>query len=818
MELIISILILIILINKINSDISFLIDLLKFTNSTKYIDCIKNVVEPLLSLESWKTYKYHWFFDYSGKIENDLGNELECLKTIGATYFQIEINVKEHQREEENELTHFLELNKFDFGFCFPLLCKNYIRDLVSINESYYGKGIYSNVFNITVDKISYLESYSPNDKNSNNIIIEIFQYIFVILICIKLLIGIFRFFCFPKGYEKHGVLLYLKNKGESVYNLIDNKSNKVKNEINTALIQVNEEYELNDNDPLTFESYIPWHIKIIRFFDLFSNIYLFFSNRNRYFNDNGLELLIFMRFLVLYFYIFVNTINSITKLPVKDILNTRFFNSYWFIFYKLSTQAVTCWIILEGAYTFFKLLKYIKADLYKYYKEHPSYNMDIVYCGKIAKTIIKFQLLQIPKIIMFFLSFLIFYKFKEFFQFLFKFSTTFQYFAKNILEQKSCYNQNSTYFSLFSLVGRLFSISFDIGEYECSEFTFIYGNMLFSYLFVTIIIFFSFLFKSTIFDVIMIIINIISFFVTASFQKHQNKEYLFYDVKGAIFSIKYFFLFVNFYYFGYILGLLYFHYDNINKKPIIEREYNLILSKENPKSRISSKDEISTLNDNSSKKSEKSEEEKNNVISDKKISITNINEDSKLDAGETQKILNINEFDLPFYPLVFFKNFLLILESLSLAKKYCIIFICIFLILLLSSFHNIFIGKNGYKFDHNWISILMFKYEKHFFTLFFFIINITVMTLPKTGFIYDAMKFKLFTAVTRVGFLIICLGENMVYIIFCLFLFKMKLYFPTIILFAIGNFLLIFVISILFNILFELPIRIIIKKIARMC
>ena len=90
------------------------------------------------------------------------------------------------------------------------------------------------------------------------------------------------------------------------------------------------------------------------------------------------------------------------------------------------------------------------------------------------------------------------------------------------------------------------------------------------------------------------------------------------------------------------------------------------------------------------------------------------------------------------------------------------------------------------------------------------------MITLPKTGSLRDFMTSKICMTISRMGFLISCISHMFTFMTFFVFSLKVKLYVPTFIIISFGNFLGFFVICILLNIITELPLRLIVKKILR--
>ena len=150
------------------------------------------------------------------------------------------------------------------------------------------------------------------------------------------------------------------------------------------------------------------------------------------------------------------------------------------------------------------------------------------------------------------------------------------------------------------------------------------------------------------------------------------------------------------------------------------------------------------------------------------------------------------------------------------------IILLCIILLIILSLIDTFETNDNGYtllnkKFDNSFSRTKIdFLYYKHISLILFFLINIIIITLPKKGLYKKIINIKLFTVLSRIGFTISCLYFIFSYFSFCEFLVKIKFNIITFILISIGNFLIVIIICLCFNIIFELPLRIVIKKLLR--
>ena len=110
----------------------------------------------------------------------------------------------------------------------------------------------------------------------------------------------------------------------------------------------------------------------------------------------------------------------------------------------------------------------------------------------------------------------------------------------------------------------------------------------------------------------------------------------------------------------------------------------------------------------------------------------------------------------------------------------------------------------------------IYFLYEKHVFIILFLIINVILLTWSNKGLLKIISDSYFFIAVSRIGFSIICISHFFNYFSYCFFFIKVKYHLPTFMLISIGNFLLYFVACFVINVVVELPLRLMVKKILR--
>ena len=796
------------------------------TNDYKcYEELRKEINNTDILLEHNKLYP--WITDHMGKGLNDLGDELECLNSlINTTFLIVAFNSTDFFFEEDKKLLDFLEVEGFSVGICVTIACNQtfhiYFQKFIEMMKSMDDKSQYNQKNNSDNNSTAnetkiYFNNIFTNDikgedGNNDNIIeyIEFFKfsnkYKYIIILCflsyifLKIVFGIIRLIIFPKGYDKYVAKSLQK----------DGKLENIDKEEQKAFLQRNADDDfltddLDYNPFFDLESYFPKKIKIFKFFDFFSDFSLLTTKRNRYYNDNGLETIIFMKAIVILFLIFYGTFYSLLSLPSKDIFNKSFFKSLFLLFYKMSINSLDCWILLEGAYSTYKLMFFIKTEMI----EDAIRNNRM---PKIEKKLFiiygKFFLLFIPKISLFFIIYYFFYYKVEDFHSLLNAKRTYSYIISRIFKKNIKCGSNP--FDIFNF--NIFSREYK--DYnECYEFTYVYFNLFICSFLFMVIIYISFSLRSKIFEIIIIFINIILYFISVIIIKDEkvddNDKYLYYHLVGQKYSIKIFYSLLGLYNLGYIFGFMLFHYENnkykfknnINVKNEIRKTLiNNINIKENKK--LNEENNIEDLNNN---------KDNNNILeaNDNRNSLGSIINNNL----EKNKPTNLN-----YYPLSFLLFFLFFLNSLKSKIKKAIIFICLLLLILLSMAFQIYLNAKDTDFEINLTTFtkIYFLYEKHIFIIIFFIMNSILIVLPKKKGFKNIINSSFIIAIGRAGFTITCLYYFLCYFCFSSFFIKVKYHIPTFILVSIGNFLIIFFVCFICNIIFELPIRIVIKKLLR--
>ena len=723
---------------------------------------------------------YPWIIDYMGKGLNDLGDEIECVKSLDNTSYimvRTETNIS-------NKNTKFLKIKNYSFGFCIPNKCKETAKKNIEIIWKFLNLLFSKNKIE-KESKIEIIESYkedNPQKENSsyNNTHIltyekiEEFSYVNILLIIysfylvIKIILGIFRMVFIPKGYNKYA--LELLNQKQNIGSIDQEEQINLSKRRNSSM-PFSEGNLFGYNPNYDFTSFLPIKLKILRFFDIFNDIMLFSKKRNRYYNDDGLEIIAFMRFFVLFLLIFSETFNTLIAIPSEDIFNDNFFNSPYIFLYRISINAFTCLIVLEGANTTYKLINYIRSRMFDYDNKNNKLKSEL----KLLIICIKFLFYFIPKLFIFLISYYLFYYKPENFNSIINAQLTYKYIIKKIFKNNMKCDLNPFPFeSLFSK---------NIDDYSnYFEFAYYTLNIFFSSLFFVIITYLSFIIRKKIFDIFILLINLILFFFSSVWiikdsNLNDNNTYSYYHFVGQKYSTKIIYSFLGFYHIGYILGFLLFYRDNDIK---YKGYLNINLNIDNEKKEILNEDE----------------------------------EINNLDVPKKNKN-DIKDYNLSYYPMPFFQNFVSWLCKINDKIRIFIIIICFLFIGLLSFVYNIIVKFND---DNQFTDIklsiwvkLYFYYEKHFFIIFFFIITLLLNSLINKDNIIINIKFLYL--ISRSGFAIICQHYFLSYISLSTYFIKVKFHILIFLLISVGNFIIISLFSFIWNIVFEIPIKIVIKK-----
>ena len=252
--------------------------------------------------------------------------------------------------------------------------------------------------------------------------------------------------------------------------------------------------------------------------------------------------------------------------------------------------------------------------------------------------------------------------------------------------------------------------------------------------------------------------------------------------ILGQFFSEKYTHYFVNFYYFGFIIGVMLFYY---NENMFYKSNYR------NRPNRI------------------------NSISSENSIG-RNFKGKSNMKENNTQN----NIFDI--LPFSFCNDIIMYLSKIKFWKKRTLLLISFsFIVLISNSFYFIqfLFNENNdeYKIElpcaNNPIVKFIFLYEKNLCCIFFFILLMIFIVYPNDKNIIKFSNLNFFNIFDRINFSFFCSHSYFVYAAFCVFHVDLKISYINIFLNSLGFFIIMIFINALFVCIFELPVRMLIKS-----
>ena len=788
---------------------------------------ISNTLEERKKFEIQKSYP--WITDTMGKGINDIGDEIECLNSLkNTTFFMVNfyrLNLS-LVLNNDRDLMSFLEIYNFTLGFCIFYQCREAFRRYVNIIAEFVNYLASKNIIretNKSYDLVDYIESNRINRNTSENIfIVEPNKFkigllnFFLGILLIKFFFGLLRIILVPKGYDKYAAEKKKELTKEEINDQEEQLNLTSKQKFNEPL---NDEMSTKDYNPLfDFSEKLPKCIRFIRIFDIINDIYYLSSKRNRYYNDSGLDIIVFNRAIVIFFLIFSNTFSTLISLPSEEIINSSFFSSVLNIIYRLSNNALICWAFLEGAYTTYKLLCFIQSEMFILYSEGEKQNQKLH--KKLPIIFLKFLVLFIPKIITFLIIYFVFYYKVEDYFYLSNEKATFTHIIKHIFKKNiKCNSFPETFNNMFHL---------QIDDYTCYEFIYFYYNMLLSTLFFMIVTYLFFIIRNEYFEMAVIGINFILSFVFVNivnddrnvitgndmdmnaefYQKFKARNavpLLHYHIKGQTYSTKIIYSFIGFYHLGFVIGYIIFNTGKPKTK--IKRlmyEYKAIHIQKSDNEKNSEIIEKKNSSDLSSENDDNCVSNSSRTSSENNVTIENPEDKDPYEY-----------YELPHYPLSHLETLTLKIDRLELKTKIILIIFGGFLLVLIDFILLFYIiNTDSFEIDLDLFAKIVFMNEKNIFMIIYFFIIILMNSLPKNIALRKFMKTRLVICISRTGFFITCASYSFTYLSFLIFSLKVKLYVPTFMIISLGNFLLFFLISIFICAISELPLKIIIKKI----
>ena len=725
---------------------------------------------------------------------------------------------------------------------CFNILNKTVNN---SDFRSFMYKNIFLSNFTLHNGKLTF-EKYKKELKTSGNIIkysfyvIFALKFVFGIIRFVAFNKGYER--CIKKNKNKKNIDELIIDSNNEKINKDDNKNENEENEEslssdkikslkgNNTKVELENEYfrytygiSTKEEDDLFNPFYdsekdLPILIKIIKVLDLFDNIKYLISVSNKYYNSCCIKRIYLIKMLVLVSSITLQLLLSQTVLPPTSFLNASVYTQKAFFVIKISVFSSVFWIVLDAMDAGFKLMSFIKK------KKRTGKSAEIGFLS-----FAQFLLFLIPKIFLFLLCYL----FLHFWRYYFIFSLSNEHhrgpfilfdkvinrtnyslrtrnFFRNIVPIFINYldyfiedNPNSGPKKIINYTtyewNKKNKTYYNFSEYELTNYKIpspfltntdlfinIYLNEFVLLIFMLFITYFSYKLRNKVFDGIILALNIVAYIVPAfNWTKYEIKDkerYTLLHVLGQNYSEKYTHYFINFYYFGFILGVMLF-YNNEN----IYQKWNSKLE--------------DSINSN------------------------------------TFSLSHISSYDMPQFdneninmPFSIFRDLISRVNNLKKEIKFIILGLFVVVMGLISSsfdlIQKIYPKQRSPKdspikemfelripkVNDGFIKFI-FLYEKNLCCIFFFIILLMIIVIPADNPLIKFFNLNFFVLFDRIGFSIFCTHNFFVIASFCVFYLDFKINVTNIVLTSFGQFILLTIVNVLVVCSFELPLRILIKN-----
>jgi len=163
---------------------------------------------------------------------------------------------------------------------------------------------------------------------------------------------------------------------------------------------------------------------------------------KNCFFDDEKIEFLSYYKSIILFMLTFNHIFYTAIILPHRDYFNLKYFTSILFAIFKVSNFSLDCFIVLEAAFTFYKLMCYLKKN------EKQS-----------IKSFLYFWVFSIPKIFVFLIIYFFFLiQFKNF-GCLFNSNSLFNSILIEKFRRKKCFSKNE--FLIFNIFNFCLDLSY---------------------------------------------------------------------------------------------------------------------------------------------------------------------------------------------------------------------------------------------------------------------------------------------------------------------------------------------------------------------
>ena len=536
-----------------------------FTQFLKGSYCLNNY------LTEQNETKANLLVKYSAKSFPDYGDEEGCLSHKNNAF--ILFTIKYNYYNSKGYSGQFKLLPFISSGYSFYGLCvENIVNCTTNLVENIKGlinnkNGSLNGLENLTMKTFIHYPSDSKQNINFSKTSFYIIYSTFGVYIAIRVTIWIIGSYFFDEKEEINS-----KKKGNDDSSSSSSEEEEEDDETNTRTKEKQKEKEKNEeksNDLIekketkapNKKSYPKFYFfyKICSFAKGFKILYQKYDNS--YYNEADLYFIIFFRFISLIFKVLYSNLNFIVHNPSKEINNTQIFNLTLTFVLKYSSFTDVIIVITEGILLSYKLLTFIRKYTRK--TEQPSF-----------KLFLNFFLRIIPSLFAILLIFICFYLSSNSLITVLHsnnredeiYNTKIQHMNENIM---NCYSCTKSWKNLipFYMNYANYNEQDSLNE-NCFQFMIIMVNCFYCYCICILLTYIIFKLKSKIFDIIISIIFLTNFLLPNGISCNSFlDEHNYFNIKmllGETCSLTYTHLFINYYFFGFLIGIAIFYNNDL--------------------------------------------------------------------------------------------------------------------------------------------------------------------------------------------------------------------------------------------------------------
>ena len=494
-------------------------------------------------------YDYGIMYLNSGKGNSEPGLEIACEQQNYSYYFitYLYSSLSFKNLDDDSEIYQFINQTSFYTGFCVHKNCTAFVELFLNKKENKQFFDYLEREFSII--KFEYFNKEKKNKYNFEENDKYLIFIIMIILFILFIQIIFYIIYCFTNiEYKKEKNISYLNDYDEELSNNIFTH--------NTPLI----------NKDKGKDSYFYLMISNFNFFNYFQ---ILIKKENKIYNDTNLEFIAFLRVIVMILLTIIQNFLVLIHIPSKDFFNKEFYEDFLFVIIKFSSFSLDFYISIEGFLMIFKLLSYIKKNVYNKNKNNVSFGI-----------FFSFIFYSFYKIFPFIILSLMLYYYQINFIYYFSSSFLVNHYLTNVFNENFSNKMTELFLpgiTLYAPYNNYFQESF----YSYYTYIFLYLNEFFVFIFSLFIIFLSLKLKNKKYDIfvfIIIIINIILTILISLNYDDNNELYNFNKIINAIYNIKYPHLMLNNYFIGIFTGVICFSFkDFTSNKSIIQSENQYI-------------------------------------------------------------------------------------------------------------------------------------------------------------------------------------------------------------------------------------------------